>query len=98
MRHMTVGGLQERFNACRRSVPCVLHDGHPGACSDGAAAQTYDEWNRRGRKIIKGKKAIGFRDGKPLFWKEQTEPYNPATVNPESEYNHRAGEWEEMPH
>jgi hypothetical protein len=34
--------------------------------------KTYEEWNALGRRVHKGSKANGFKDGKPLFSESQT--------------------------
>lgn len=42
--------------------------------SESTELKTYNEWNEEGRYIIKGSKNKGFKDGKALFSKSQTEP------------------------
>lgn len=59
-------------------------------------AKTYDEWNALGRQIIKGSKAIGFRDKKPLFLKSQTS--NRCAQRHFSAHLGITGPWDDMPH
>ncbi len=59
-------------------------------------SKTYDEWNALGRQIIKGSKAIGFRDKKPLFLKSQT-----SNRNAQRHFSAClgiTGPWDDMPH
>lgn len=73
------------------SQDCTMH-------ADVGKLLSYDEWNRQGRRIHKGRKARDFRDGQPLLAKEDT--YDPNGWRQVSAMLGvpDPGPWSDMPH
>lgn len=58
--------------------------------------KTFAEWNAEGRRINKGSKAVGFRDGQPLFELHQT--YAHDSQRRVMQNLGTTGPWDDPPH
>lgn len=58
--------------------------------------RTLEEWNARGRQIIKGEKAMGrLNDNTPLFGKEQTKKAQPQIRNTSGYSGGQGANWDQ---